>query len=94
MGQPNRLLSVLNAHQTRAGLPVSERVISGSRVRRADQHAWEIHTTGASVVAQAPKERADPCQEQLAARGFRVTVEPDYAGRHIACRGATAARAH
>jgi ATP-dependent Clp protease adapter protein ClpS len=44
---------------------------------KAHQHAWEIHTTGASVVACAPKERAELYQEQLAARGLRVTIEPD-----------------
>ena len=30
-----------------------------------------------SVVARAPKERAELYQEQLAARGLRVTIEPD-----------------
>jgi ATP-dependent Clp protease adapter protein ClpS len=44
---------------------------------KAHQHAWEIHTTGASVVARAPKERAELYQHQLAARGLRVTIEPD-----------------
>jgi ATP-dependent Clp protease adapter protein ClpS len=44
---------------------------------KAHQHAWEIHTTGASVVARAPKERAELYQEQLAVRGLRVTIEPD-----------------
>jgi ATP-dependent Clp protease adaptor protein ClpS len=44
---------------------------------KAHQHAWEIHTTGASVVARAPKERAELYHEQLAARGLRVTIEPD-----------------
>jgi ATP-dependent Clp protease adaptor protein ClpS len=53
------------------------RVIPGMTRNKAHQHAWEIHTTGASVVARAPKERADHFQEQLAARGLRVTIEPD-----------------
>src|SRR3954466_5170531 len=44
---------------------------------KAHQHAWEIHTTGASVVARAPKERAEHFQQQLSARGLRVTIEPD-----------------
>ena len=44
---------------------------------KAHQHAWEIHTTGASVVARAPKERAEHFQAQLATRGLRVTIEPD-----------------
>mgnify|MGYP006314844217 CR=1 FL=1 len=53
------------------------RVIPGMTRSKAHQHAWEIHTTGASVVARAPKERAELFQEQLAARGLRVTIEPD-----------------
>jgi len=44
---------------------------------KAHQHAWEIHTTGASVVARAPKERAELYEAQLKARGLRVTIEPD-----------------
>ncbi len=53
------------------------RIISGMTRAKAHQHAWEIHTTGASVVARAPKERAELYQEQLAVRGLRVTIEPD-----------------
>lgn len=53
------------------------RVIPGMTRPKAHQHAWEIHTTGASVVARAPKERAEHFQSQLAARGLRVTIEPD-----------------
>src|SRR5215210_2415286 len=53
------------------------RVIPGMTRNKAHQHAWEVHTTGASVVARAPKERAEHFQEQLAARGLRVTIEPD-----------------
>ncbi len=53
------------------------RVIPGMSRPKAHQHAWEIHTTGASVVAWAPKERAELYQEELAARGLRVTIEPD-----------------
>jgi ATP-dependent Clp protease adapter protein ClpS len=53
------------------------RVIPGMTREKAHQHAWEIHTTGASVVARAPKERAEHFQAQLAARGLRVTIEPD-----------------
>jgi ATP-dependent Clp protease adapter protein ClpS len=44
---------------------------------KAHQHAWEIHTTGASVVARAPKERAELYEAQLKAHGLRVTIEPD-----------------
>ena len=53
------------------------RVIPGMSRSKAHQHAWEIHTTGASVVARAPKERAELYQEQLGRRGLRVTIEPD-----------------
>ena len=53
------------------------RIIPGMSRPKAHQHAWEIHTTGASVVARAPKERAEHYQHQLAARGLRVTIEPD-----------------
>jgi ATP-dependent Clp protease adaptor protein ClpS len=53
------------------------RVIPGMTRDKAHQHAWEIHTTGASVVARAPKERAELFHEQLAKRGLRVTIEPD-----------------
>ena len=53
------------------------RVIPGMTRAKAHQHAWEFHTSGASVVATAPKERAEHYQEQLAARGLRVTIEPD-----------------
>ena len=53
------------------------RIIPGMSRPKAHQHAWEIHTTGASVVARAPKERAELYQHQLAARGLRVTIEPD-----------------
>jgi ATP-dependent Clp protease adapter protein ClpS len=53
------------------------RIISGMTRPKAHQHAWEIHTSGASVVARAPKERAELYHEQLAARGLRVTIEPD-----------------
>ena len=53
------------------------RIIPGMTRPKAREHAWEIHTTGASVVATAPKERAEHYGEQLKARGLRVTVEPD-----------------
>jgi ATP-dependent Clp protease adaptor protein ClpS len=53
------------------------RIIPGMTRPRAHQHAWEIHTTGASVVARAPKERAELYHDQLARRGLRVTIEPD-----------------
>src|ERR671923_2654522 len=51
------------------------RTIPGMTRAKAHQHAYEIHTTGASVVARAPKERAEHFQAQLAARGLRVTIE-------------------
>src|SRR3954453_23282443 len=53
------------------------RVIPGMTRPKAHQHAWEIHTTVSSVVVRAPKARAELFQEQLAARGLRVTIEPD-----------------
>ena len=53
------------------------RVIPGMTRAKAHQHAYEIHTSGASVVARAPKERAELYQERLAAHGLRVTIEPD-----------------
>ena len=53
------------------------RVIPGMTRAKAHQHAYEIHTTGASVVARAPKERAELYQEKLAGYGLRVTIEPD-----------------
>ena len=53
------------------------RVIPGMSRTRAHRHAWEIHTTGASVVARAPKEQAEHFQARLAGHGLRVTIEPD-----------------
>ena len=53
------------------------RTIPGMTRAKAHQHAYEIHTTGASVVARAPKERAELYQEKLAGYGLRVTIEPD-----------------
>jgi ATP-dependent Clp protease adaptor protein ClpS len=53
------------------------RVIPGMTRARAHLHAWEIHTTGASVVARAPKEQAELYHERLASFGLRVTIEPD-----------------
>lgn len=52
-------------------------VIPGMSREKAHQHAYEIHTTGASVVARAPKEQAELYQERLAGFGLRVTIEPD-----------------
>ena len=52
-------------------------VIPGMTRAKAHRHAREIHATGASVVARAPNERAEHFQAQLAARGLRVTIEPD-----------------
>jgi ATP-dependent Clp protease adapter protein ClpS len=44
---------------------------------RAHLHATEIHTTGASVVATAPKEEAEHFAAGLRSRGLRVRVEED-----------------
>jgi ATP-dependent Clp protease adapter protein ClpS len=53
------------------------RVIPGMTRPRANAHAWEIHTTGASVVATAALERAEHFCSQLTRYGLRVTVEED-----------------
>jgi ATP-dependent Clp protease adaptor protein ClpS len=53
------------------------RVIPAMTRPKAEAHAWEIHTTGASVVATAPLERAEHFGTQLSRYGLRVTVEPD-----------------
>jgi ATP-dependent Clp protease adaptor protein ClpS len=53
------------------------RVIPGMTPPKANAHAWEIHTTGASVVATAPRERAEHFGGQLRRRGLRVSVELD-----------------
>jgi len=53
------------------------RVIPRMTRSRAHEHAWEIHTTGASVVATAALERAEHFCSQLATFGLRVTVEED-----------------
>ena len=44
---------------------------------KANAHAWEIHTTGASVVATAPRERAEHYGVELRRHGLRVSVESD-----------------
>jgi ATP-dependent Clp protease adapter protein ClpS len=43
----------------------------------AHAHATEIHTTGASVVATAPREQAEHYSAGLRSRGLRVRVEED-----------------
>lgn len=53
------------------------RVLPSMTRARAHAHAWEIHTTGASVVARAPKERAEHWCAGLSSFGLRVVVEPD-----------------
>src|SRR5215213_407687 len=44
---------------------------------QAHAHAYEIHTTGASVVAMAPKEAAEHYGAGLRSRGLRVRIEED-----------------
>jgi len=44
---------------------------------RAHEHANEVHYTGASVVAMAPKEEAEHYGAGLRSRGLRVRVEED-----------------
>jgi ATP-dependent Clp protease adaptor protein ClpS len=53
------------------------RVVPAMSRSKAHAHAWEIHPTGASVVATAPRERAEHMGSQLARFGLRVTVEAD-----------------
>lgn len=53
------------------------RFIPGMTAERAHAHAWEVHTTGASVVVTAPREQAEHYGQQLAGRGLRVRVEED-----------------
>jgi ATP-dependent Clp protease adaptor protein ClpS len=53
------------------------RYIPGMTWEQAHRHANEVHFTGASVVARAPKERAEHMGQGLKACGLRVSVEPD-----------------
>jgi ATP-dependent Clp protease adaptor protein ClpS len=53
------------------------RVLPAMTRPKAEAHAWEIHTSGASVVAIAPQELAEHFGAQLSRYGLRVTVEPD-----------------
>lgn len=53
------------------------RVIPAMTRSKAHAHAWEIHTSGVSVVATAPREQAEHFGAQLSRHGLRVTVEPD-----------------
>jgi ATP-dependent Clp protease adapter protein ClpS len=53
------------------------RYIPGMSWEQAHAHAWEIHTTGASVVATAPKEQAEHYASGLRSRGLRTRVEED-----------------
>ena len=43
----------------------------------AHAHATEVHTTGASVVAAAPKDEAEHYGAGLRSRGLRVRIEED-----------------
>ena len=53
------------------------RYIPGMTRQQAHAHATEIHTTGASVVATAPREQAEHYSAGLRSRGLRVRVEED-----------------
>jgi ATP-dependent Clp protease adaptor protein ClpS len=44
---------------------------------QAHVHATEVHTTGASVVATAPREAAEHYAAGLRSRGLRVRIESD-----------------
>jgi ATP-dependent Clp protease adaptor protein ClpS len=52
------------------------RVVDGMTPQRALGHATEVHTTGASVVATVPKERAEHYQQGIGAIGLKVSIEP------------------
>lgn len=52
------------------------RVVDGMTPERAFEHANEIHTKGASVVATVPKERAEHYQQGIASIGLKVSIEP------------------
>jgi ATP-dependent Clp protease adaptor protein ClpS len=52
------------------------RVVDGMTAERAFRHALEIHTSGASVVATVPRERAELYQQGIAAIGLKVSIEP------------------
>src|SRR4029078_2445603 len=51
------------------------RVIPAMTRRKAHAHAWEIHTSGASVVATAPQERAEHFGVQLSRYGLAGALE-------------------
>lgn len=53
------------------------RYVAGMTRDQAYLHALAIHTTGASVVATAPKEEAEHVAVGLKSRGLRVRVEED-----------------
>jgi ATP-dependent Clp protease adapter protein ClpS len=53
------------------------RYIPGMTRDKAYLHALAIHTTGASVVATAPREPAEHFAAGLRSRGLRVLVEQD-----------------
>jgi ATP-dependent Clp protease adaptor protein ClpS len=53
------------------------RVIPAMTRPKAHAHAWEIHTSGTSVVATAPREQAEHFGTQLCRHGLRVSVESD-----------------
>lgn len=42
---------------------------------RAEEHAWEVHTTGRSPVATSPRELAELYYERLKSFGLRATIE-------------------
>jgi ATP-dependent Clp protease adapter protein ClpS len=52
-------------------------VSRGARDESHQSARSRVHTTGASVVATAPRERAEHMGTELARFGLRVTVEPD-----------------
>lgn len=49
--------------------------IPGMTASRANEHAWEVHTTGRSPVASSPRELAELYSERLKSFGLRVMIE-------------------
>lgn len=49
--------------------------IPGMTAPRAEEHAWEVHTTGRSAVATSPREIAELYYERLKSFGLRATIE-------------------
>jgi ATP-dependent Clp protease adaptor protein ClpS len=53
------------------------RTVPGMTAPKANDHAWEIHTTGLSIVAVAPFEVAEFYCEVFNEAGMQSSIEPD-----------------